>query len=99
MVLHSLMLGPSPGAKARGPYHERGVNTGHESIYNIYTLNINLNLTFWDTFLFPPFPLAPPFSSGCHGKGAKRLHPDVECRMTSTFKDRDSYDEWRNSLL
>ena len=34
LVLHSLVLGPSPGAKARGDNTMGGgVDTGHESIY------------------------------------------------------------------
>ena len=36
--MHSLMLGPSPGAKARGTIPETGVNTGHESIYVYYII-------------------------------------------------------------
>ena len=41
--MHSLLLGPSPGAKARGDHRDQtmgGVNTGDESIYidYIYTL-------------------------------------------------------------
>ena len=46
VVLHGLMLGPSPGVKARGD-HTRGggVNTGHESIlYILCVLNISCRL-------------------------------------------------------